>query len=53
MLLILGVYVIHVAIVKGHHWVVGTASAGFPVVCVIHGNSGDMNNVVFCCPLIG
>ena len=52
-LLILGVYVIHVAIVPGLHWVVGAASVGFPVVCVIHSNSGDMNYVVFCCPLIG
>ena len=34
-LLILSVYVIHVAIVPGLHWVVGTASVGFPAVCVI------------------
>ena len=45
-LLILSVYVIHVAIVPGLHWVVGTASVGFPVVCVIPGNSGFVDQVV-------
>ena len=32
---ILGAYVIHVAIVPGLHWVVGTATVGYPAVCVI------------------
>ena len=32
---ILGASVIHVAIVSVLHWVVGTASVGFPAVCVI------------------
>ena len=45
-LLILSVYVSHVAIVPGLHWVVGTASVGFPVVCVCPGNSGFVDQVV-------
>ena len=45
-LLILSVYVIHVAIVPGLHWVVGTASVGFPVIGVCPGNSGFVDQVV-------
>ena len=45
-LLILSVDVIHVAIVPGLHWVVGTTSVGLPVIGVSPGNSGFVDQVV-------